>query len=143
VRTVGATSREDAARDARTARRAFRGRARLGVLLVSGALLSDAPRRPDLPIEVGGPEMAPHTPQRSARPGEARARLDCPRAAPKWPPPPPAPGAPRRSHGAPRLPAARLQTAPPPPPGPPAPPARRGAPRPPARPRERPPAPPR
>jgi hypothetical protein len=26
--------------------------------------------------EVGGPEMAPHTPQRSARPGRAVARLD-------------------------------------------------------------------
>jgi len=25
---------------------------------------------------VGGPEMAPHTPQRSARPGKAVARLD-------------------------------------------------------------------
>jgi hypothetical protein len=25
---------------------------------------------------MGGPEMAPHTPQRSARPGEAVARLD-------------------------------------------------------------------
>ena len=27
-------------------------------------------------IDVRGPEMAPHTPQRSARPGEAVARLD-------------------------------------------------------------------
>src|SRR5207247_9707251 len=124
VRTVGATSREDAARDARTARRAFRGRARLGVLLVSGALLSDAPRRPDLPIEVGGPEMAPHTPQRSARPGEARARLDCPRAAPKWPPTPPtAPPAPAKP-GRPSISPAHPRNSPPPPP-PPRPPPRR------------------
>jgi hypothetical protein len=27
---------------------------------------------------MGGPEMAPHTPHRSARPGEAVARLDPP-----------------------------------------------------------------
>jgi len=27
-------------------------------------------------MDVGGPEMAPHTPQRSARPGKAVARLD-------------------------------------------------------------------
>src|SRR5206468_8451230 len=75
------------ARDARTARRAFRGRARLGVLLVSGALLSDAPRRPDLPIEVGGPEMAPHTPQRSARPGESQGAPRSPASRPEMAPP--------------------------------------------------------
>jgi hypothetical protein len=27
---------------------------------------------------MGGPEMAPHTPRRSSRPGEAVARLDSP-----------------------------------------------------------------
>jgi len=30
------------------------------------------------PTQDGGPEMAPHTPRRSARPGEAVARLDLP-----------------------------------------------------------------
>jgi len=30
------------------------------------------------PTRMGGPEMAPHTPRRSARPGEAVARLDLP-----------------------------------------------------------------
>src|SRR5439155_14114303 len=29
-------------------------------------------------LKVGGPEMAPHTPQRSSRPGQAAARLDYP-----------------------------------------------------------------
>jgi len=29
---------------------------------------------------MGGPEMAPHTPQRSSRPGEAVARLDLQRS---------------------------------------------------------------
>jgi hypothetical protein len=40
---------------------------------------------------MGGPEMAPQTPQHSSRPGGAVALLDlAPRAwAPKWPPNPP------------------------------------------------------
>src|SRR6266478_2249049 len=55
---------------------------------------------------MGGPEMAPHTPQRSSHPGEVVARLDphtlvAPRrscGAPR----PPTLGAPRGSRGAPR-----------------------------------------
>src|SRR5213079_3127960 len=40
---------------------------------------------------LGGPEMAPQTPQRSSRPGGAVARLDLARVpgAPRWPPKPP------------------------------------------------------
>src|SRR5438309_2192072 len=52
--------------------------------------------------------MAPHTPQRSSRPGQAAARLDYPAQVmgPRnGPPHPPAPVAPRPSRGAPRYPA--------------------------------------
>jgi len=31
---------------------------------------------PVLSMEMGGPEMAPQTPQRSSRPGQTAARLD-------------------------------------------------------------------
>src|SRR5438445_2151454 len=61
---------------------------------------------------VGGPDMAPHTPQRSERPGKPVALLGHARAhrltwgAPTWPPPPPrppgAPGNPRRPPAPPR-----------------------------------------
>src|SRR6266446_7839676 len=57
---------------------------------------------------MGGPEMAPHTPQRSSRPGEAVARLDphtlvAPRRS-RGAPRPATLVAPRRSRGAPRPP---------------------------------------
>src|SRR5204863_1211773 len=48
-------------------------------------------------FDMGGPEMAPHTPQRSSRPAKAVARLDPPRS-----PKPHTLGAPRRSRGTPR-----------------------------------------
>src|SRR5207249_5479942 len=58
-------------------------------------------------LDVGGPDMAPHTPQRSECRGEPVALLDSPRAhlstwgAPTWPPTPPnarsAPGNPWHS----------------------------------------------
>src|SRR5438445_4222981 len=61
---------------------------------------------------MGGPEMAPHTPQRSSRPGEAVARLDPQRSSrpgeavarldPPRSPKPHTLGAPRRSRGTPR-----------------------------------------
>src|SRR5437660_6932443 len=41
------------------------------------------------PIDVRGPDMAPHTPQRSSRPGQAVALLDPTRATPISPPTPP------------------------------------------------------
>ena len=43
-------------------------------------------------MKMGGPEMAPHTPQRSQRPGKAVPLLYSPahcEGAPKWPPIPP------------------------------------------------------
>ena len=49
---------------------------------------------------MGGPDMAPHTPQRSGHPGEPGAPLDCTLTSGKWPHIPPkysgAPGTPRR-----------------------------------------------
>src|SRR5439155_987538 len=44
------------------------------------------------PIDVRGPDMAPHTPQRSSRPGQAVALLDPTRATPISPPTPPSLG---------------------------------------------------
>jgi hypothetical protein len=56
---------------------------------------------------MGGPDIAPQTPQRSDRPGAAVTLLDFPRATgPRYRPPnPPTLGPPRRSRDAPRFPA--------------------------------------
>src|SRR5207245_5853709 len=71
-----------------------------------------APAKPGrASIAASSPEMAPH--QRSARPGEARARLDCREQPRNGPPHLPAFGTPRRSQGAPRSPASRPEMAPP------------------------------
>src|SRR5439155_9396742 len=46
-------------------------------------------RRALCPLNVGGPEMAPHTPHTPQTPRRSRGAPRYPRAAPKWPPTPP------------------------------------------------------
>jgi hypothetical protein len=53
------------------------GHPQVGLMVeIAQAQLGPAAKIVLVPIDVGGPEMAPHTPQRSPRPGEAVARLD-------------------------------------------------------------------
>src|SRR5690348_18216696 len=93
----------------------------------------DAPRESAWSCHVGGPDMAPHTPHCSARPGAAVTRLGNPRGHVTWggptraPPPPPAPRAPPepcRPSGTTVVPFPAGPRAAPPPPPPVAPPHR-------------------
>src|SRR5712692_3406145 len=71
-----------------------------------GIMTPSMPNR-SVTSDMGGPDMAPHTPRRSEHPGEAGALLDPPdaRSTPAKPARssiPPTLGAPRRSRRAPR-----------------------------------------